>query len=192
MVKKIVIAASGSRGEVQPYAALGMHLKTRGFDVIIATEERVKYVVEEFGLTYAHLDGDPTGLLFEPSAQKVLKDGSIFQLVKLTEEWDKKFPKETALASLVEACKGADLIIGAALTLTTTYCVAEMMNIPWIPMIHGPTMPTSEFPIWALENYIPCSCLNKWSYNFLFKMLWGQESKFINPWRVDQLGNILL
>eukprot|EP01034_Spumella_vulgaris_P031926 gene31927-39444_t len=55
-------------------------------------------------------------------------------------------------------------------------------------MILGPTLPTSEFPIWALENLIPCSCLNKWSYGVLFSMLWNQEKKFINPWRVKHLG----
>lgn len=50
--------------------------------------------------------------------------------MKLTDEWDKKFPKDDVLASYVTACDGADLIIGAGLTLTQTYCVAEMMNVP--------------------------------------------------------------
>ncbi len=186
--KKIVIVASGSRGEVQPFVALGLALKARGHEVTIATEERVKYVVDEFGLNYARLAGDPTGVLFEQNAQKVLKEGSVFQLMKLTEEWDKKFSKDEILESYVTACAGMDLIIGAVLTMTQTYCVAEMMNIPWIPIIHGPTFPTNEFPIWALAGIIPFSCLNKWSYNFLFKMLWTNEKKFIDPWRVKHLG----
>eukprot|EP01039_Chlorochromonas_danica_P007441 gene7441-8228_t len=186
--RRIVITASGSRGDVQPYVALGIHLKSRGNEVIIATENRSRFAVDEFGLTYACIAGDPCGVLYEPSAQQVLKDGSMMKLVKLTEDWDKKFDKDEILASYVTACTGADIIISAALTMTQTYCVAEMMNIPWIPMILGPTLATSEFPIWPLEQFIPCSCLNKWSYNVAFSMLWKSEAKFINPWRVKHLG----
>ena len=107
------------------------------------------------------------------------------KLIKLTEEWDKKFPKELVLASMVTACAGASLIIGANLTLTATYCVAEYLNIPWVPMVLGPTFPTQEYPIWPLESIILCNCLNRWSYNVLFKMLWKSESKFINPFRIS-------
>jgi sterol 3beta-glucosyltransferase len=186
--RKIVIAASGSRGDIQPYVALGIHLKARGNDVVIATEQRTKYVVEEYNLAHACLAGDPTGVLFEASSQEILKNGNLVKLMKITEEWDKQWPKDDVLASYVTACSGADLIIAAGLTMTQTYCVAEMMNIPWIPMILGPTLPTCEFPIWALANLIPCSCLNKWSYGVLFSMLWNQEKKFINPWRIKHLG----
>lgn len=192
----IVIVTSGSRGDVQPYIAIGLALRSHGYDVTIATERRMENLVIEFGLPYYPVEGDPTGLIYEKSAQKALQEGSMMKLIKLTEEWDKKFNKTDIFNSMYEACNGssdgsrkrANAIISHPLTMTPTYCIAEKLNIPWIPLILGPTMPTSEFPIWPLAKMIPCACLNKWSYNAAFKMLWKSESKLINPWRVQSLG----
>jgi len=66
---KIVICTSGSRGDVQPYCALGVELTSRGHEVVIATEERMRGLVESFQLSYAHVSGDPTALLWKKEAQ---------------------------------------------------------------------------------------------------------------------------
>ncbi len=185
---KIVVTASGSRGDVQPYIALALALKSRGHNVSVASEERMMSLVQEFGLEFRKIGGDPTGLLFEPNAQEVLKKGKIMALIKLTTEWDARFDKREILNSYITACAGADMIIASALTMTQTYCVAEKMGCSWLPMILGPTLVTSEFPLWVMSRLICCfSCLNKWTYTFAFTMLWKTEAKFINPWRVEVL-----
>ena len=93
--------------------------------------------------------------------------------------------------SYLTACEGSSLIISRPLTMTGTFCVAEYVGVKWLPVILGPTMPTSEFPIWPLKSLIFSSCMNKWSYNVVFKMLWKSEAKFINPWRQNKLGKSL-
>lgn len=185
---RITICSVGSRGDVQPYIALGLGLKEKGHEVTIATEKRMEYLVAEFGLEYAQIDGDSCGLLFEPKAQKVLQEGSLFGLIKLTSEWDKKFDKRKILGSYVEALKGAQIVVGAGLTLTQTYTVAQYYHAAWLPMILGPTVATSEFPVWPLAFItFGCSCLNKWTYKVLFSTMWNQEKVHINPWR-ESLG----
>ena len=141
---KVVITTSGSRGEVQPYVALGVSLNSRGHDVTVATEERVKSIVLEYGLNYKPLVGDPTGLLFDADSNvsEILTQGQMMKLISLTESWEKKFDMNDILMSYVSACEGADLIISGQLTMTQSYSVAEMMNCPWVPMILGPTLPT--------------------------------------------------
>eukprot|EP01035_Chromulina_nebulosa_P031766 gene31766-42365_t len=109
-------------------------------------------LVKEFNLPYACILGDFTGILFEPSYQKTLRDGSIFQLLKATEDWGKKYNRRDVLNSYIEACYGADVIISGTLSMTTSYCVAEKMNVPWIPVLLGLTLPTSELPISLLKN----------------------------------------
>jgi len=47
---RIVIATSGSRGDVQPYVALGIELKSRGHTVVVCTEQRMETLVKDFGL----------------------------------------------------------------------------------------------------------------------------------------------
>lgn len=185
---KIGIFSSGTRGDVQPYIALGLSLQARGHEVFIATEERMAPLVREFQLPYRRIVGDPTGLIYEPSAQEVLQKGSMFKLISLTAEWDKKFDKNEILESYERAAEDADLIISAGLTLTQTYCVAEKFGCVWVPMVLGPTLPTREYPLWALSSLICCfSCLNKWTYSVAFTALWSSESKFINPWR-ERMG----
>ena len=68
-----------------------------------------------------------------------------------------------------------------------SYCVAEKLGVPWVPMILGPTLPTTEFPIWPLKSIAVCSCMNRWTYSFLFNTLWGQEKATINAWRQESL-----
>lgn len=187
-ILNIVIFASGSRGDVQPYIALGIFLKNAGHNVFIATEQRMKPLVDEFHLQFRCLGGDPTGFLFEPEGCVRLAKASMWELIKITESWDKKYPKDQILNTYITCAEGADLIISAALTMTASFCMAEKLNVPWIPIPLGATLPTSEYPLWAMESIAFCSCLNKWTYNLAFKMLWQSESKYINPWRTSVLG----
>lgn len=140
----VIITASGTRGDVQPYIALALSLNARGHKVFIATEERMKGLVVEFGLNYRRLAGDPAGLIFEfdPKVQEVLRKGQMFKLITLTQEWDKKFDRRDVLDSYVSACEGADLIISSGLTMTQSLSVAQKMSIAWIPLILGPTLET--------------------------------------------------
>ncbi len=183
----VVIVASGSRGEVQPYIALAIALQARGHHVAIATETRMKSLVElDFGLEYRQIVGDPTGLLWEPYAQEALKKGSFFKLMTMTKDWDSKFDRMEILQSYVSACEGAELIIGANLTLTQSYCVSEYLGCAWLPVILGPTFPTSEFPLWIVPSWLHC-LPNKWFYTFVFKALWTNEKVYINRWREEKL-----
>lgn len=183
----IVIVASGSRGDIQPYIALGLHLKARGHNIAIATEKRMQSLVEEFQLPYRCIDGDPCGILYEVNAQAALKNGSIFQLIKLTNDWNAQFNKIDIFNSYVNALQGFDMIISSGLTMTASFCIAEYYKVKWVPMILGPTLSTSEFPLWVMEKMILCNCLNKWSYSIAFSLLWSGEKADINSWRVNHL-----
>ena len=176
MSKKIIICTIGSRGDCQPYIALGLALKLRGHIVTVASEQRNSPLISEFGLNFACIEGDSCGALYEPKYQQILRDGSLLGLIRMTNEWNAKFDKNSILKSYETALLNADVIVSGALTMTQSYCIAEAHKTTWIPMILGPTYPTSEFPIWPLKA-ITCglSCLNKWSYRTLFKSLWDQE-----------------
>lgn len=93
------------------------------------------------------------------------------------------------LSDTAAACQGADLILSGPLSLTATMCVAQQLNVPWVPVVLGPVMPTAEFPSWALSNNpFYFKWLNRASYSFLFWALWKQEAARINAWRKDSLA----
>lgn len=80
----IVIHVVGSRGDVQPFVALGRELKKYGHRVRLATHGTFKKFVEENGLEFFDIGGDPTELMAfmvkNPGlipGLKSLKDGDV-------------------------------------------------------------------------------------------------------------------
>lgn len=60
----VVIQVVGSRGDVQPFVALGRELKSRyGHRIRLATHGTFKKFVEENGLEFFEIGGDPTELM---------------------------------------------------------------------------------------------------------------------------------
>ena len=184
--RRITLVSVGSRGDVQPYVALGLALQARGHAVTIATEARLEPLVREFGLAFAPLVGDSAGVLFEPAAQKALHEGSFLSLMRISAEWEKRWKKEDILASYLTALAGADVIVSGGLSLTPSLCAAERQGAAWLPMILGCTLPTREFPLFMLSFLtLGLSCLNRWTYRVAFGALWGQEKASIAPWRAS-------
>ena len=187
---RVAIATVGTRGDVQPYVALALALRRRGHHVVVATEARMEAFVRGFGggLEWRCIEGDSAGLLFEPEAQRALAESNMWRLISLTTAWDKKFDKAAVLRSYEAALAGADVVVGAGLTMTPSMCVAERLGAAWVPMLLGPTLPTSEFPLFLLAGLAcGCRCLNKWTYSVAFKALWDQERPLVNKWRADSL-----
>lgn len=59
----IVVQVVGSRGDVQPFVALGQELQRRGHRVRLATHERFKSFVREAGPEFYPVGGDPAELM---------------------------------------------------------------------------------------------------------------------------------
>jgi len=59
----IVIQVVGSRGDVQPFIALGLALKQEGHRVRCATHPMFKDLVESFSLEFFNIGGDPAELM---------------------------------------------------------------------------------------------------------------------------------
>src|SRR5262249_41195161 len=60
LLVRIAIPALGTRGDVLPYVVLGDGLHRAGHDVIVSTTERFRGLVENAGLRFHALPGDPS------------------------------------------------------------------------------------------------------------------------------------
>ena len=69
----ILILTLGSRGDVQPYVALGAALRARGHCVTVATGRGFEAMIEAQGLAAAPLSDDVRALLQTPEIQKALR-----------------------------------------------------------------------------------------------------------------------
>ena len=67
--------AVGSRGDVQPYVALGHGLLAAGHDVILATHADFRDFVEEHDLEFKPLAGSPRSMMKSPEGKRVAGSG---------------------------------------------------------------------------------------------------------------------
>jgi sterol 3beta-glucosyltransferase len=69
---RILILTFGSRGDVQPYVALGAALRSRGHEVAVSTGRGFEAMIEAGGLTAAPLSADIRELLETPEIRSAL------------------------------------------------------------------------------------------------------------------------
>eukprot|EP00029_Vermamoeba_vermiformis_P002685 TRINITY_DN1305_c0_g1_i1.p2 TRINITY_DN1305_c0_g1~~TRINITY_DN1305_c0_g1_i1.p2 ORF type:complete len:1388 (+),score=391.80 TRINITY_DN1305_c0_g1_i1:4484-8647(+) len=131
----------GSRGDVQPVIALALRLETYGHKCKIATHEAHRKFVEENGLAFYPLAGDPKDLM----ALCVKNDMFSISFFK---EALSKFTHFMAdlLVTCWDACKTDTDVILENPACMAGPSIAEKLGIPLIEMFTIPWTRTTQFP----------------------------------------------
>jgi sterol 3beta-glucosyltransferase len=181
----IVILTVGTRGDVEPYIALGMGLARAGYAVRLATHDAFREAVLAAGLDFAPLPGDPRRLLaeLEPDLAKV--ERNTFGLMRRIGRTIG--PGLTDLVRDAEtACRGADVILYRDLLFALGYSLAEAMNVRPVVASLVPRAPTRAF---AFPRALPFGGIgNLLSYRVAQQVLWQMLRKGTNRWRTTHLG----
>ena len=143
----ITIATVGTRGDVQPYVALGRGLQSSGHQVQIATDPIFQTFIEKSGLGFAPVEADPRHALQE-DLQKI---GS--NPLRLLRWIDRQF---TPLArkyfiDMHAACQESDAVLVSALAFAAMH-VAQSLGIPSLATYLYPVSPTRVFPSMAASS----------------------------------------
>lgn len=143
---RITLICSGSRGDVQPYVALGLGLQAAGYDLTIATHEEFRGFVTERGLPFALIAGDPRQMLESEEGRKLLESGSngitfFRRLAKLAEPIAAEF-----LRDAVEVCRDADLLLCSTSLFFGAEALAEKLRKPLVFGSLQPMAPSAEQP----------------------------------------------
>jgi sterol 3beta-glucosyltransferase len=75
---KILIAMIGTRGDVQPYVALGQALMESGHEITICTCAHFEPFVREYGLDYAYVNNDFIDFMHSPEGKIILGNAGSF------------------------------------------------------------------------------------------------------------------
>ena len=75
---KILIATIGTRGDVQPYVALGRALMESGHEITICTCAHFEPFVREYGLGYAYVNNDFIDFMHSPEGKIILGNAGSF------------------------------------------------------------------------------------------------------------------
>lgn len=184
----IFIATYGSRGDVQPYVALGKGLQDAGNHVTLATSSRFRSFVEEHGLQYAYMNDDLLAILDTDQGREILENtNNLFQVIKLTFSMMKRVGpmQQSLLQESWDAAKQSqpDLIIfhpkayGGPL-------FAEKLGVPVIMALAIPMMvPTAEHPNIGFPDLKLGGWYNRMTYAFVNRLMELSAGKHVKAWR---------
>ena len=176
---KICILTIGTRGDVQPYIALGLGLKAAGHEVTISTLNEFKSLVHQYGLFHDSLRGD-----FLKVAQSTIGEKGGNQLKRIRQYIE--MAKDTLVDEWASAQKAEVLIYSPA--AIGGYHVAEKLEIPTFAAFPTPLYsPTREFP----NPFLPFRNLgpfNKLSHQLFAKLGPAMYRGPIDQFRKDVLA----
>jgi UDP:flavonoid glycosyltransferase YjiC (YdhE family) len=186
---KIAIIAPGSRGDVQPYVALGKGFLKAGHTVRIVTHEDFRDLTEAHGVPFWPISGEIQAIAQSPDMRARLEGGNFLSILRLM-----SIEAERAAVTLAEgglaACDDVELIIGGIGGVFTGIALAEKLDLPFIQAYVVPFTPTSAFPSALLPVHLPdwLPALNRVSHQLLRQVMWRSFRRADRIARRDILG----
>jgi sterol 3beta-glucosyltransferase len=184
----VLILTYGSRGDVQPYVALGKELQAEGHDVTLATSERFSDFITEHGLRFAGLSDDLLAIIDTDQGREMLENTSnLFQVVKRTIIMLKQVgPMQRSLLDDSWAAAEAaqpDLIVFHPKSYGGPH-IAEKLGIPAILALPIPMLvPTAEHPIIGLPDLKFGGWYNRMTYRLVNALFGLSAGKHVRAWR---------
>lgn len=193
----IVIMLVGSRGDIQPYVALGKELLKDGHRVRIATHATFEAFVTGQGLEFFSIGGNPQDLM----SYMVKNPGLVPGLTSLANGDIAR--KRKMLKEMIHGCWAActqaadtgrpfiaDTIIANPPSFAHIHC-AEALGIPLLMSFTMPWTPTSAFPhplVNITQSNAGFGMSNYLSYAVADLLTWQGIGDLINTFRTSTLG----
>ncbi|KAH6658657.1 hypothetical protein BKA67DRAFT_591502 [Truncatella angustata] len=196
-VLNIVIQVVGSRGDVQPFVALGQELRQHGHRVRIATHNTFDKFVRDSGLEFYPIGGDPAELM-----AYMVKNPGLIPSMKSLKAGDIQ-RKRSMVAEMLDGCWRscidadpttaapfvADAIIANPPSFAHIHC-AQALGVPVQLMFTMPWSNTRAFPhplasIVTKNTAVNPEIVNYISYSVVEWMTWQGLGDVINEWRAS-------
>ncbi|EMG48878.1 ATG26 Sterol 3-beta-glucosyltransferase [Candida maltosa Xu316] len=179
----ITLLTIGSRGDVQPYIALGKGLIREGHKVTIATHEEFGDWIKKNGLNFKKIAGNPAELMSFMVTHSTMSVGFLKDAQQRFKSWIAKL-----LTTSWAACQGSDILIESPSAMSGIH-IAEALGIPYFRAF---TMPWTRTRAYPHAFFVPDQKKGG-SYNYLTHVLfenifWKGISGQVNKWRVEELG----
>jgi UDP:flavonoid glycosyltransferase YjiC (YdhE family) len=185
---QITIIAGGSRGDAQPYVALGKGLKEAGHTVRVLAPRDYQDLITTHGLGFFDMGGGSQAMA-QSQVQDIVEQGNMLKILAVTGQGANQLALPSASNGLI-ACAGSDLILAGFAGFSTGMALAEKLKIPFLQAHLMPFTPTSEFPS-VLTPQIPQTKLTKWanslSHRFAQQMMWQMLRSADNKARTQVL-----
>lgn len=164
MSKRIAMATIGTQGDVQPFVALAVALKARGYSVVLGAPSDFEGFIVSHGIEFVSLGSHIQGFLTQSLFDDAMSRGAIFNVPALLFQGYKIIETATRLAW--KMVQGADAIV---LNMNTSFGVdfAEALKIPAIMVAPQPLDATREFPLCIYAGPTLGGRINRLSYGLM-------------------------
>jgi UDP:flavonoid glycosyltransferase YjiC (YdhE family) len=142
---RIAIIAIGSRGDVQPYIALGQGLIKAGHTVRLATNKDFEELVKVHGLEFCLIRGNSQEVMGSQEIGELAEKGNFFVTLRRIQKAGLRLIIEWMEDGLA-ACQGMDLLISGSVGLSVSTSLAEKYHLPLLQAHVFPITPTRAFP----------------------------------------------
>jgi UDP:flavonoid glycosyltransferase YjiC (YdhE family) len=170
---RIALFAMGSRGDVQPYIALGKAFQEAGHMVRLVTHRNFESLVSSHGLEFWPVKGDVQEVVESEEMRQLLEKGNFLAIARRT-------AKEAQWAAMhwaqegLDACRGMDLLLGGMGGLNVGLALAEKLDLPFVQAYVVPFTPTSTFPgvLFPPSLSKAGGSVNRWSHHLVRQIMW--------------------
>ena len=180
---RILITTFGTRGDIQPFIALGRGLKAAGHDVAVCTPEGYKPFVAEHDLPYAFMDNE----LLRLSQLALGEIEGFVDALRFARRMHPAIRRSMDDEWNAARAFGPDLIIYHPKCLGS-YHIAEALQIPAVLSVPLPFYtPTTAFPV----PFIPNARLGRWLNRFTYRLTALASAMYsgtVNDFRARTLG----
>jgi sterol 3beta-glucosyltransferase len=184
---QVTVLTVGSRGDIQPYLALGRGLQAAGHQVRLATHPPFEPEIRAHGLQFAPITGNPHQLLQTPEGLAWLEAGrnplrGTRRLLALAR------PHLTRLLEdAVAAGQDAEAIIYAPLGFAGAH-IAQATGVPAVLAALVPLTPTRAFPAAGAPAWPLGGAYNRLTHLVAEQLGWQPFRRQLNQWRRQRLG----
>jgi len=188
---RITILALGTRGDVQPYVALGLGLQRAGHRVCLVAFGQFKAFVESRGLVFFSVGIDTHGLL-ETDKETRATITTIIEGGTIRQQWQAYRKFQPAMERIQEgfwqAAQGTQAIIFSTIGMNA-YHVAEQLEVPCVWALTTPTLGRTRTQPNPLLPSLPLGS----GYNLLTHIVVEQLiqqfiGRLFNSWRQARLN----
>jgi sterol 3beta-glucosyltransferase len=180
----MLILTLGTRGDVQPFLALGAGLRARGHEVRLATGRGFAGPAARHGLEYAPLEADFAALVRTPETQAALRSPRA-----ALRAWRELGPMiRQVLDGTWVAAEGAEAVVYHPKALAGIH-IAERLRIPAFAAAVQPILtPTRAFPspLLPVADLTPAG--NRLSHAAVLRLLALPYRRLVDEWRAEALG----
>ncbi|MDP2345849.1 MAG: glycosyltransferase [Deltaproteobacteria bacterium] len=167
---KVAILTMGTRGDLQPFVAIGCALLQRGHDVVICAPRDLTPFAAQAGLQTVSLPLSAQEILNSETGKALLANGHLLRFLRTLKDMWKGHEQQT-FEACATAAAGADVLLASHIMVPAAFQLAQHMGVPLVRVYMAPIMETAAFAS-PLLTTVNLGALNRLTHRAVDVLAW--------------------